>query len=314
MVQNRVLLEFCCFAIGGGVAATVAALLRRFDSSVAGLAAWCLLLPGKVARADIPADVHEVAFAQWRDGIALGIKSLNVWKQCQGSEVDRISMLELCEATDEHGVQGQRVVFVSWVDVVDLSGRIIHLDELDRLVLPTQQYHKRRSFMADKVIIPSLGMSMIKGPKHDRQAVPDKFKQLQKMWRLALLAQSTAEDTSLVACAKCGVNDASCCRCALCTTVWHSSCAAEVQAEMVEKIIAASGEGACGLFHEDQLPDVFIDTTAARPPMCTLCWAYILQVSIKIDTADSAAATSGLSGTLHVVMFTMLLLLCWCIP
>ena len=198
-------------------------------------------------------------------------------------------MLQLSEPADEYGVRGQRVVFVSWVDVVDLSGRIIHLDDVDRLVLPTQQYHKRRSFMTDVVVIPSLGISMIKGPKRDRQELPRAFKHLQQMWRLALLAHSTAEDTSMEACARCGINDASCRCCALCTRVWHPECADSVRADMVDMIVDASSRGAYGIFHEDNLPQVFTDLAAARPPMCSLCCAYILQVSAKADAADADA-------------------------
>ena len=109
-----------------------------------------------------PLAASSALFATWCDGIALGAAALLAYHAGQHEEIskDSISLVELREPTDEHGVEGQRVVFVTWVDSVDVSGRIIHMDQLGRFVYATQQYHKRRSFAADVIVHPCIGVAL----------------------------------------------------------------------------------------------------------------------------------------------------------
>ena len=172
---------------------------------------------------------------KWKVEFKAGIAALTFWRDSQdapiagGGIAKHMSLIELAEPACEYGVHGSRVVFITWSDVVAREGRIVHLEHVSantaRFVYSTPSFHATRSFASEKAILPTFGITLGKAPsKRMRQEVPPHVHRLWRMWSTSVLAQTIAEDTSLLECDVCAISDEQSHLCSICLCAWHGPC------------------------------------------------------------------------------------------
>lgn len=222
---------------------------------------------------------EQACFDLWKASATQGLNALEGWLAAKDYPLDgrTMSLVELAEPAHEYGVQGQRVVFVTWsLPVAAREGRLVHLDEANRFVYSTGAFHPRRAFHHDNIILPSVGVALGKAPKPSmRQPVPPAILRLVAQWRTGILAHTTAEDTSLRECVVCGENSASSHCCAVCDCSWHAECCKQIMSKFDAELCELLDSKDLVNFGDTDLPIPLRAEGACRPPLCDLCYRYI---------------------------------------
>ena len=186
----------------------------------------------EISAKSAPATEFDPALSAWRLAAQRGVRILQERAQallCKPPGHDgHMSLFSLNAPSSEWGVQGTRVVFITWATMsagTAKSGRIVHIDNKDRAVYSVTQQHPVHTLndTMGSVVHPAIGVRMEKA-RNLRPTIPADMLHLQAMWENALGAKSNSEDTSFCGCLLCGGNEESCFRCSLCLSAYHMDC------------------------------------------------------------------------------------------
>ena len=181
--------------------------------------------------------MHVCYFGKWLGAIRETISALQFRQDCASREIGENREVSLILDKDGDDNSGVTACFVQWSASSTAKineGRVIKLDESNRIVCPVNFLHGSRLFHGHEVILPAAGVQVKRVRKPERPPVPKDSLRLYDIFNAALVAQSNSGllkdkdmllDDSTVLCAACAGNcDENCLRCAFCLLTTHSDC------------------------------------------------------------------------------------------
>ena len=203
--------------------------------------------PSKIRRGprteSVPVPVPTVV-PKWLSCVRQSSDSLSSWLGCTVSNSDlggssgwNMSLVATGDGDD--AASTPCVTLVHWVSTSAKIGRRVRLDHLNRVIYSVPFLIPSESFSRSTVLIPDVGVRMLKRTNAFRASLPHWVLQVRRMWEVALSlkqlrsATCDASDVSdlslavaLETCCVCNSHDASefTQHCACCLLGWHSRC------------------------------------------------------------------------------------------
>ena len=207
----------------------------------------------------------------WADGAREGVQLLmnreHALRSLELGQSGDMSLVKLQDSVAEFGVEGARVVFVTWMDVHTKVGRIAHVDAKGKSVYSTTFVHMPRCFIHSIIVHPAIGVRNVKEKSSGRPQIPSNMLRLRDMFELA--TSSAARITTMLPCELCakGPTDVEpVARCALCLKTWHDSCAARILGLEIVQPTRIDRQ-----LREFPLPVGFVSVEAERKNLCCVC-------------------------------------------